>query len=65
MRLLAFGFCVLQGSQLETGVECNLRDALYDAALSWFAIPPGWVSCHLLGAAGALIALLPQLVVRQ
>lgn len=41
MRLLAFGFCVLQGSQLESAIECNLRTSLYDAALSWFAIPAG------------------------
>ncbi|ORY78396.1 hypothetical protein BCR35DRAFT_304996 [Leucosporidium creatinivorum] len=42
MRLLAFGFCVLQGSQLESSIEFNLRASLYNAALSWFAIPPGW-----------------------
>lgn len=41
MRLLSFGFCVLQGSYLESGVEFNLRRRLYDAALSWFAIPAG------------------------
>lgn len=43
MRLLSFGFCVLQGSQLESSVEFNLRARLYDAALSWFAIPAGRV----------------------
>jgi hypothetical protein len=43
MRLLAFGFCVLQGSQLESTIEFNLRASLYDAALAWFAIPAGCV----------------------
>ncbi|KAM0792098.1 hypothetical protein ACM66B_004802 [Microbotryomycetes sp. NB124-2] len=42
MKLVSFGFCVLQGSRLETAVEYNLRAKLYDAALSWFASPPGW-----------------------
>ncbi|KAK4048808.1 phosphatidylinositol-4- kinase [Microbotryomycetes sp. JL201] len=42
MKLVSFGFCVLQGSRLETAVEFNLRNKLYDAALSWFATPPGW-----------------------
>lgn len=43
MRLLAFGFCVLQGSQLESTIEFNLRASLYEAALGWFAIPAGCV----------------------
>ena len=43
MRLLSFGFCVLQGSKAETAVEFNFRTTLYDAALSWFAIRAGSV----------------------
>ncbi|KAK4703422.1 phosphatidylinositol 4-kinase A, partial [Phenoliferia sp. Uapishka_3] len=42
MRLLCFGFCVLQGSRLETAVESLFRAHLYDAAFSWFAIRAGW-----------------------
>lgn len=42
MRLVSFGFCVLQGSQLESTLEYNLRATLYDAALDWFASPPTW-----------------------
>lgn len=40
MRLVSFGFCVLQGSQLESVLEYNLRAGLYDAALAWFAEAP-------------------------
>ena len=43
MRLLSFGFCVLQGSRLETAVESLFRAHLYDAAFSWFAIRAGCV----------------------
>lgn len=42
MRLVSFGFCVLQGSRLESALEYNLRDTLYNAALDWFAAPPTW-----------------------
>ncbi|KAL8284182.1 hypothetical protein RQP46_004931 [Phenoliferia psychrophenolica] len=42
MRLLSFGFCVLQGSRLETAVESLFRSHLYDASFSWFAIRAGW-----------------------
>ncbi|KDE03986.1 hypothetical protein MVLG_05555 [Microbotryum lychnidis-dioicae p1A1 Lamole] len=42
MRMLSFGFCVLQGSELESAVEYNFRDSLYEAAMTWFELPPGW-----------------------
>ena len=41
MRLLSFGFCILQGSQVEATIEFNFRATLYDAALSWFGIRAG------------------------
>ncbi len=41
-RLVAFGFCVVQASRLESGVEFNLRQGLYKATLAWFALRAGW-----------------------
>ncbi|KAM0756315.1 hypothetical protein T439DRAFT_296348 [Meredithblackwellia eburnea MCA 4105] len=42
VRLLSFGFCVLQGSRLESAVEAILRSNLYSASFSWFTLRPGW-----------------------
>lgn len=41
MRLVSFGFCMLQGSKLETGFEFNLRSSLYEAAFAWLGLPAG------------------------
>ncbi|GAA5990191.1 hypothetical protein JCM5350_001078, partial [Sporobolomyces pararoseus] len=41
-RFLAFGFCVLQGSEAENGAEFNFRHKLYNAAFDWFSVPPTW-----------------------
>lgn len=44
MRLVSFGFVILQGSQAEAAVEFNFRTTLYDAALSWFGIRAGYAA---------------------
>ncbi|GAA6012158.1 hypothetical protein JCM11491_001767 [Sporobolomyces phaffii] len=41
-RFLAFGFCILQGSETESGAEFNFRNKLYAAAFDWFSVPPVW-----------------------
>ncbi|GAA5861639.1 hypothetical protein JCM8547_000691 [Rhodosporidiobolus lusitaniae] len=41
-RFLSFGFCLLQGSRLESVAEFNLRQKLYDGVLSWFSMVPRW-----------------------
>ncbi|BGP13672.1 hypothetical protein JCM10213_002240 [Rhodosporidiobolus nylandii] len=41
-RFLSFGFCILQGSLLESVAEYNIRAALYDALLQWFSSRPLW-----------------------
>lgn len=43
LRFVAFGFCLLQGSRLESATESTLRARLYDAALAWFAVKPTYV----------------------
>ncbi|KAG8764613.1 phosphatidylinositol-4- kinase [Ceratobasidium sp. 428] len=40
--LLIFGFEVLRSSLMDTYPEARLREALYRAALSWFAVRPQW-----------------------
>ncbi|WVO18533.1 hypothetical protein L204_106252 [Cryptococcus depauperatus] len=40
--LLLFGFQILASSRLETLMELKLRDRLYQAAFSWFAVRPQW-----------------------
>ncbi|QRV86070.1 phosphatidylinositol 3- and 4-kinase [Ceratobasidium sp. AG-Ba] len=40
--LLIFGFEVLRSSLMDTYPEAQLREALYRAALSWFAVRPQW-----------------------
>lgn len=40
--LLVFGFEVLRSSLMDTYPEARLREALYRAALSWFAVRPQW-----------------------
>ncbi|GAA5895284.1 hypothetical protein JCM5296_002030 [Sporobolomyces johnsonii] len=41
-RFLSFGFCILQGSEIESVAEHNLRTKLYAATLDWFAVRPTW-----------------------
>ncbi|GAA5911601.1 1-phosphatidylinositol 4-kinase STT4 [Sporobolomyces salmoneus] len=41
-RFLAFGFCVLQGSEMESIAEFNFRTKLFNAAFDWFEVPPAW-----------------------
>ncbi|GAA6004788.1 hypothetical protein JCM10207_001014 [Rhodosporidiobolus poonsookiae] len=41
-RFLSFGYCILQGSRLESVVEYNYRAKLYDATLQWFSSRPIW-----------------------
>ncbi|GAA5971211.1 hypothetical protein JCM21900_000619 [Sporobolomyces salmonicolor] len=41
-RFLSFGFCILQGSEIESVAEHNLRTKLYGATLDWFAARPTW-----------------------
>lgn len=40
LRFIAFGFCLLQGTKLESATEYSLRSELYNAALAWFAVKP-------------------------
>lgn len=40
LNLLSFSFCVLQSSKQESVVEYELREAIYQAALAWFAEKP-------------------------
>lgn len=42
ISLLIFGFEVLRSSLMDTYPEARLREALYRAALSWFAVRPQW-----------------------
>lgn len=42
LRLLTFGFTILQGSRQEAVVEHIARDLLYDAAFSWFELQPSF-----------------------
>ncbi|KAI0075272.1 hypothetical protein K474DRAFT_1676500 [Panus rudis PR-1116 ss-1] len=39
---LLFGFETLRSSHLDTGSENELRQSLYEAALSWFSVRPQW-----------------------
>ncbi|ODN73286.1 hypothetical protein L202_07835 [Cryptococcus amylolentus CBS 6039] len=39
---LLFGFQVLASSKMEALLELKLRDRLYQAAFSWFAVRPQW-----------------------
>jgi hypothetical protein len=39
-RFLAFGFCIIQGSETESGAEFNFRNKLYVAAFDWFSVLP-------------------------
>jgi hypothetical protein len=41
IKVVLFGFAILQGSVVEATVEYNFRDAIYDAAFSWFKLKPG------------------------
>ncbi|GAA6062176.1 hypothetical protein JCM10212_005131 [Sporobolomyces blumeae] len=41
-RFLAFGFCILQGSEMENSAEFSLRNKLYSAAFDWFSVRPTW-----------------------
>ncbi|GAA5841119.1 hypothetical protein JCM5353_003658 [Sporobolomyces roseus] len=41
-RFLAFGFCIIQGSETESGAEYNFRNKLYNAAFDWFSVLPTW-----------------------
>ncbi|GAA5911077.1 hypothetical protein JCM6882_006870 [Rhodosporidiobolus microsporus] len=41
-RFISFGFCILQGSRLESAAEYNFRSKLYDAVLHWFSTTPRW-----------------------
>ncbi|GAA5868294.1 hypothetical protein JCM3774_000996 [Rhodotorula dairenensis] len=40
LRFIAFGFCLLQGTKLESATEYSLRFELYNAAFAWFAVKP-------------------------
>ncbi|GAA5990506.1 hypothetical protein JCM11641_007742 [Rhodosporidiobolus odoratus] len=42
LRFLSFGFCILQGSRLESVEEYGFRAKLYDALLRWFNGRPLW-----------------------
>ncbi|GAA5978734.1 hypothetical protein JCM10908_004462 [Rhodotorula pacifica] len=39
-RFIAFGFCLLQGTQLESATESVFRSGLYNAAFGWFSVKP-------------------------
>ncbi|GAA5933147.1 1-phosphatidylinositol 4-kinase STT4 [Sporobolomyces koalae] len=41
-RFLAFGFCIVQGSEIERSAELNFRNKLYDAVFDWFSVRPAW-----------------------
>ncbi|KAL1922497.1 uncharacterized protein VTP21DRAFT_10036 [Calcarisporiella thermophila] len=41
-RLALLGFKVLEGNRLEALCEHMFRSRLYNAAFSWFALPPSW-----------------------
>ncbi|KAG8878350.1 phosphatidylinositol-4- kinase [Tulasnella sp. 331] len=40
--LLVFGFEALKSSRLDTYSEHRMRESLYSAAFSWFAVRPNW-----------------------
>lgn len=40
LKLLTFGFTLLQGHRMEATIEHHVRDLLYDASLSWFEQNP-------------------------
>lgn len=40
LRFVAFGFCLLQGTRLESVTEYSLRSELYNAAFGWFSVKP-------------------------
>ncbi|KAG8958845.1 phosphatidylinositol-4- kinase, partial [Tulasnella sp. 425] len=40
--LLLFGFEALRSSRMDTFAEHSIREALYKAAFSWFAVRPQW-----------------------
>ncbi|KAG9016282.1 phosphatidylinositol-4- kinase [Tulasnella sp. 427] len=40
--LLLFGFEALRSSRMDTFLEYSIREALYRAAFSWFAVRPQW-----------------------
>lgn len=40
LRFIAFGFCLLQGTRLESATEYSLRSELYNAAFGWFSVKP-------------------------
>lgn len=40
--LLLFGFEALRSSRMDTFAEYSIREALYKAAFSWFAVRPQW-----------------------
>lgn len=60
--LVLFGLQVLSSSRLETLLEIQFRDAIYEGALSWFAIKPLWSFGSSRIQVGAEMALLEEVI---